>query len=252
MENNADTTANGPNATLVIANAATGVSEFTLQSRTQYFIGRSPACDIVIDLPVVSRRHAQISYHDGAFFVTDLDSRNGTYVNGKRLQPQEEVSLTHEDWIGFADDQVTLYFHESSGSGALGFDRTTSHTDLTLDPVLKQVSVRGNQMSPSLPREQFDVLTVLYESRGSAVRNQELADGLFPQGSDEVNVNEEVERCIRQLRIRMELSPSNPQLIVTLLGYGYILVGPAKDDELSQRRTMSARLHDQPPEEAPG
>ena len=107
-------------------------------------------------------------------------------------------------------------------------------------------------MSPSLPQEQFDVLTVLYESRGSAVRNQELADGLFPQGSDEVNVNEEVERCIRQLRIRMELSPSNPQLIVTLPGYGYILVGPAKDDELSLRRTMSTRLHDQPTEEAPG
>ncbi len=252
MENNADTRANGPNATLVIESAATGVSQFALHSTTQYFIGRSPACDIVIDLPVVSRRHAQISYHDGAFFVTDLESRNGTYVNGKLLQPQEEVSLAHEDWIGFADDQVILYFQESSGSGALGSDRTTSHTDLTLDPVLKQVWVRGNQMSPPLPQEQFDVLSVLYESRGSAVRNQEVADGLFPHGSDEVDVNEEVERCIRQLRIRMEMSPSNPQLIVTLPGYGYILVGPAKDDEQSLRRTLSTRLHDQPTEEAPG
>lgn len=45
-------------------------------------IGRLPECDIVVSDPAVSRRHAEIRRRDGQFVVVDLDSTNGTRVNG--------------------------------------------------------------------------------------------------------------------------------------------------------------------------
>ncbi|MBN9390731.1 MAG: FHA domain-containing protein [Chloroflexi bacterium] len=42
--------------------------------------------DLVLDNPQVSRRHLQIALHNGSFGATDLNSTNGTYVNGQRIQ----------------------------------------------------------------------------------------------------------------------------------------------------------------------
>ena len=46
-------------------------------------LGRHPDCDIVLDAGAVSRQHAQIRVIDGEYFVEDLHSRNGTFVNGE-------------------------------------------------------------------------------------------------------------------------------------------------------------------------
>jgi pSer/pThr/pTyr-binding forkhead associated (FHA) protein len=48
-------------------------------------VGRDPANDVFLDDVTVSRRHAEIRRHeDGTFAIVDLDSLNGTYVNGLR------------------------------------------------------------------------------------------------------------------------------------------------------------------------
>ena len=44
-------------------------------------IGRHPECDVIIDDASVSRRHAQIANEEGDFFLSDLESRNGTVLN---------------------------------------------------------------------------------------------------------------------------------------------------------------------------
>lgn len=47
-------------------------------------VGRDPVCDLVLTDPTVSRRHAEIRHVDGGWLVIDLDSRNGTRLNGWR------------------------------------------------------------------------------------------------------------------------------------------------------------------------
>jgi len=48
-------------------------------------IGRNPSSDVMLSGPQVSRRHALLSFRDGAWFVRDLDSTNGTIVNGRSV-----------------------------------------------------------------------------------------------------------------------------------------------------------------------
>lgn len=48
-------------------------------------VGRDPACDHVIDLPMVSSRHARLVREGSSVFLEDLGSSNGTFVNGKRV-----------------------------------------------------------------------------------------------------------------------------------------------------------------------
>ncbi|MEX0585151.1 MAG: FHA domain-containing protein, partial [Pirellulales bacterium] len=55
-------------------------------------IGRHPDCDVVIDSAAVSRQHAQIRHLEGAFVVEDLDSRNGTFVNGQLVEGRRPLS----------------------------------------------------------------------------------------------------------------------------------------------------------------
>jgi len=49
-------------------------------------IGRDVGVDLELDVPAVSRRHAEIAWVNGAYHVRDLGSRNGVIVNGRRVQ----------------------------------------------------------------------------------------------------------------------------------------------------------------------
>ena len=60
------------------------------------------ACDAVISLPTVSRIHAKIRKKEDAYYLTDMNSRNGTAVNGRLLLPDEEYQLEPEDEVAFA------------------------------------------------------------------------------------------------------------------------------------------------------
>lgn len=62
----------------------------------------SNASDAVIDLPTVSRVHARIRKREGEYYLTDLNSRNGTSVNGRLLKGDEEYQLQNEDEVDFA------------------------------------------------------------------------------------------------------------------------------------------------------
>ncbi len=62
-------------------------------------IGRSKRSDVVIDFPTVSRSHGVLTrYDDGSWTITDADSKDGVYVNGKRvriraLKPEDVISI---------------------------------------------------------------------------------------------------------------------------------------------------------------
>jgi hypothetical protein len=58
-------------------------------SRPIFRVGRHPECDIVIPTPGTSRQHAEFECRDGGWTVSDLNSGNGTFVNGVRVRSQQ-------------------------------------------------------------------------------------------------------------------------------------------------------------------
>lgn len=75
-------------------------------------LGRHPDCHIVIEDSSVSRFHSQISTDGQDFFLEDLDSRNGTYLNDARLHQQ--IALRDGDRVRICD--VSLVFRNPSNS----------------------------------------------------------------------------------------------------------------------------------------
>jgi len=63
------------------------------------FLGRLPECDIQIDSNMVSRKHARVYPQDGHFYIEDLNSGNGSFVNGQRIT--EPTLLKTDDRIKF-------------------------------------------------------------------------------------------------------------------------------------------------------
>jgi pSer/pThr/pTyr-binding forkhead associated (FHA) protein len=73
-------------------------------------IGRSPASDIQLEDPSVSRRHAVIAHRSGRAVLLDDRSLNGIYVNGQRVS---ESVLRDGDWIAIG--HVSLRYVEVTG-----------------------------------------------------------------------------------------------------------------------------------------
>jgi pSer/pThr/pTyr-binding forkhead associated (FHA) protein len=81
-------------------------------------IGRNPSCDIHLENPAVSRSHAKIYREDWRFYVEDMGSSNGTFLNGARLSWKAgltnkvswKVALENNDKIIIA--KYTLVFQD--------------------------------------------------------------------------------------------------------------------------------------------
>ena len=73
-------------------------------------IGKHPdTSDLCLPVPTVSRLHARIRKEGTHFFIMDLNSKNGTSINGQFLSPQEEYQLCDNDRIQVSE--VELIFH---------------------------------------------------------------------------------------------------------------------------------------------
>jgi len=66
-----------------------------LRRRNSVVIGRGSECDVAIKDAKASRRHCQLTRKENGFLLEDLGSKNGTYVNGRRIT--EPVVLKHNE-----------------------------------------------------------------------------------------------------------------------------------------------------------
>jgi hypothetical protein len=74
-------------------------------SKRRMLIGRSKECDIQIDDPSASRRHAELRQEGTAYWIVDLDSTNGLEVNGMRTQ---RAKLDHGDKVTIGSTDIAF------------------------------------------------------------------------------------------------------------------------------------------------
>src|SRR5271165_5170299 len=81
---------------LVLKFNAAILKEYDIE-KTSIAVGRKPDNDIVIDNPAVSGHHCRITLAGDTFFVEDLNSTNGVFVNGKKVM---KAGLKDNDVVG--------------------------------------------------------------------------------------------------------------------------------------------------------
>jgi len=94
-------------ARLVISGIIVANKEFVLSTQP-VVIGRENANDLVLKDPEVSRRHARITFQAGRYYVEDLGSTNGTFLNEQRIQTQ--TPLNHGDVIRLGESIRLTYY----------------------------------------------------------------------------------------------------------------------------------------------
>jgi pSer/pThr/pTyr-binding forkhead associated (FHA) protein len=84
-------------------------------------VGRSPRNDLIVEHPALSGRHLEILFRDGAAYVQDLGSRNATFLDGRRLAPNETSAVV---------PQATIRLHDCLELRLLPPDRSTAVTPM--------------------------------------------------------------------------------------------------------------------------
>jgi hypothetical protein len=91
---------------LVVRSGGGRAGEMFHPEGEQTTIGRSPDCGIFLDDVTVSRKHAVLVTRNGAFFIEDQGSLNGTYVNRKRV---ESAQLEDGDELQIGKYRLTFF-----------------------------------------------------------------------------------------------------------------------------------------------
>jgi pSer/pThr/pTyr-binding forkhead associated (FHA) protein len=87
-----------PRVLAIIQGSQTG--ETAELGKGPVLIGRGSECQLVLDDDYVSTRHARVASGDNGFYVEDLGSTNGTYVNGQRITDPTAIGLQDTVRIG--------------------------------------------------------------------------------------------------------------------------------------------------------
>ena len=108
----------GAGETTVLSNRGSAVSGGTLIRKRngevininaeQFVIGRERKSVnyCIADNTSVSRTHVRLNVRNGMVYITDLGAANGTFINGVKLQPRQEMALKNGDKITLADEEL--------------------------------------------------------------------------------------------------------------------------------------------------
>jgi len=181
-------------------------------ARPTTLLGRSPACQVYIPDRRASRRHAEIAWDGESCTLRDLDSDNGTFLNGQRLAaPQlladgDQIAVASAAFT-FRDPEATL---REAGLPALAVDPDSGELYVGRRPV-------------ALSAKERLLFDLLYRSAGRPCSKAEIARAVWPEYRVAA-ADYQVESLVKRLREKLEADPRRPRLVITVPGRGYRLV----------------------------
>ncbi|MCA9269610.1 MAG: FHA domain-containing protein, partial [Planctomycetales bacterium] len=197
-------------ANVTIINGANVGRSFELSDR-ELVVGREPTCEIVMPVRTVSRRHARFGRDSGGYYVEDLGSVNGTFINGQPLSGR--IRLEHQDRVRIS--QNVFQFFDNVGEGqTVMLDRAA-----LADPASAALAAKEPGAKPDEPSRQRIVSSVDVAREGQADIN--------PQAKLRA-----VLEITKSLGSSLELNDVLPRLLDSLFRifpqteHGYVLQAP--------------------------
>lgn len=194
-------------------------------------IGRSPSNQVALASDKVSRRHAMIQIqHEHEFWLVDFGSRNGTYLNTRRItNPQR---LQHGDRVTVGPFEFVFLLPQSEPRGVVETavaDRTETDIRSTKCWLLVADIIGSSRLVKELPPDELPVITGRWlaeckqtiEEHGGSI-NQFFGDGFFAYWRDRERVQVAVAGTLQALaRLQEQARPG----FRVVAHYGEVVIG---------------------------
>ena len=194
-------------------------------------IGRDSECDISITERQVSRQHAKIeSAGNSRIQIIDLNSKNGTYVNGDRisgsqiLKDGDEIKIALIQQFVFISSDATLPLNMRQPAAL------EKNQKLFVDENARRVWIGDKELLPALSVPQYKLLVLLYRSENSVVTREFIVNSVWGE-NESIGVSEQaLDALVRRLRERLKKDDPTHDYIKTIRGVGFIFANDTFED----------------------
>lgn len=189
----------------------------------ELILGRDQECDVIINDRQVSRFHAKLRCHSkDEVILTDLNSKNGTFINGEKItQPMivndgDEIKIALAQSFTFLNSDSTIPLNRES-------TEISQSKRLLIDQKARFVWIGDVEISPPLSVSQFDLLNLLYSNENEVVPRQKIVESVWGV-TEAVGVSEQaLDALVRRLRDRLKEIDPDHEYIHTVRGVGFLL-----------------------------
>jgi len=185
-------------------------------------IGRDVSCDITVSNRQVSRYHARLLPGKNGVDLEDMESKNGTHLNGDILTGKSVLKDGDTFLIATAQE---FQFLNSDATMPLSA-KTARLNRLLVDFRSRQVWVNNKQLNPPLSAQQFLLLFCLYENEGKVISRNDLIVSVWGSEQSSGVSEQALDALIRRLRDRLNEIDPEFVYIVTVRGHGIKLDNP--------------------------
>ncbi len=195
----------------------------------QLIIGRTDSCDVIIPNRQVSRKHSRLTASDEGVFLEDLNSKNGTFRNGDKVDHKVLIKDGDVIQIALAQEFVFLSKDATIPLDLNGFRPSAfpSRGKLELDLESHRIWIDQRELSPPLSALQFKLLAYLYKKEGNVVSRNEIIQHVWGKQEAVGVTDQALDALIRRLRDRLsELDPDH-EYVVTIRSQGFRLDNPS-------------------------
>ncbi len=215
--------------------------------KSAIILGRENNCDIVINDRQVSRHHARIIKSGRNVSLEDLDSKNGTHLNGllisnpANLHDGDVIQIAVAQKFLFLSSDATLPLNGANLDwetvGSLNFPTEKETGRLHLDKKSRRVWIQSPpgslpgvdaEILPPLSVSQFRLLEILYQNQDKVVSRQNLVSAVWGE-SQAYEVSEQaLDALVRRLRERIASLDPTHTFLITVRGHGLRLDNPPR------------------------
>ncbi len=181
-----------------------------------FIIGRHPSANATLPYLSISRQHAKVTTTPQGYFIVDLGSHNGTFVNGESVGEKPQL-LRAGDKIVLSGEVVLIFQDPFETIDGKVIGRVEG---IWIDPQTGDVWVDSQPVKPPLSPAQHQLLSILYRQAGRILTHEQIIRQVWPDETPAGVSKDAVNGLIKRLRARLRQVQPEKDFIEVRRGHG--------------------------------